>query len=89
MSGRFDRVRFYTEEHEDYRPVTVDDVGPWWCTGYAFDPDRAIIVAYVPTGRDVTEWWPEAVDIDVDETGVEPVFSGRFPRPEWWTESCT
>lgn len=47
MTGRFDRVRFYTEEHEDYRPVTVDEVGPWWCTGYAFQPDRAIIVAYM------------------------------------------
>lgn len=58
----------------------------WWCTGYAFQPDRAIIVAYVPTGRDVTEWWPEADDIDLDETAVEPAFSPRFPKPKWWTE---
>lgn len=56
--------------------------GPYWCTGEG--EDYSIIVAYLPAGETVTDWWPEARDID-----SEPVdrirYSDRMPRPDWWT----
>jgi len=85
--SRFNCVRFYTQEVEDYRPIKVEEIGPWWCTGYGFEPDTAIIVAYILKDRDVLEWWPEAENVDVMDEDVEPTFTSRFTEPEWWKKS--
>lgn len=76
----WERHRFKANE-EDYRPVKFPPPGPYWCTG--FGEDYSVIVAYLPEGEPVTDWWPEARDID-----SEPVdkinFTSRMPRPTWW-----
>ena len=74
------RCRFQANE-EDYRPVTFPPPGPYWCSGYG--NDHAVIVAYVRSEEQITEYWPEATDIDVMSEG--PVsFSDRFPKPDWY-----
>lgn len=81
------RTRFYANP-DDYRPIyEVKDghpgLGPYWCSGYSFDPDRSIIIAFVQPEVDVTRYWPEAEDIDPEDPG--PIrFSDRFPEPQWW-----
>lgn len=68
---------------DDSRPVKFPPPGPWWETGWDFQ--CAIVVAYLPPGEPVTNWWPEAVDIESTEE-AELFFSDRFPKPDWWTE---
>lgn len=73
---------------EDYRPVTFPPPGPYWCSGEgggegADDPDYSIVVAYLPKGTPVTDFWPEATEIDSEPRG-EITFTDRFPEPDWW-----
>jgi hypothetical protein len=81
-------TRFYTTSADDWRPAyKVEDgtpgLGPYWCSGYAYEPDRAIICAWVRPGTDVRRYWPEAEDIVHNEPS--PLrFSDRFPEPDWW-----
>jgi len=82
-------TRFYTTSAGDWRPVyKVEDgtpgLGPYWCSGYGYDPDTAIICAWVQPGEDVTKWWPEAERITQEEPSPMK-FSDRFPKPDWWT----
>jgi hypothetical protein len=76
------RVRFHANE-EDWRPVKFPPPAPCWCTGYG--DGHSIVVAYVETEDQVTEFWPEATNIDVHEENTEVRFSDRFPKPDWWT----
>jgi len=82
MSGWI-RCRFQASP-EDYRPVKFPPPGPFWCTGYGIG--YSIIVAYVKDEKQITEYWPEADDIDVHEENTEIVFTSRFPKPEWWSD---
>ena len=66
----------------DPRPVMVPTPGPWWCSGEG--EDYAIVVAYLRPDNEVTEWWPEASEITVQELPAI-VFADRFPRPDWWS----
>lgn len=44
------------------------------------------LVAYADNLNQITELWPEAVDIE--STKVDKiVFTSRFPKPEWFHES--
>jgi hypothetical protein len=83
------RMRFYTNA-DDYRPVIFPPPGPYWCSGYAFngDDDYAVVVAYVKHKEQVTEFWPDAKDVEESgEPQPRPIrFSGRFPKPNWWEE---
>lgn len=71
------RARFYAD---DARPVKWPAPGPFWCTGYS--DNKEVVVAYVKTEEQITEYWPEAEDVDAMET-TEIEFSDRFPKPAW------
>lgn len=81
----FVRYRFHANE-DDYRPVTFPPPGPYWCTGYG--EGHSIVVAYLPDGVPVTDYWPEATKIDAHARG-EPVFTDRFPKPDWWDSAVS
>lgn len=78
--SRWTRHRFRANV-EDPRPVSFPPPGPYWITGYG--PSWATVVAYLPTGEEVTKYWPEASEVDSDPMD-EITFTGRFPKPEWW-----
>lgn len=78
------RSRFYLPGVEDYRPTKWPPPGPYWCTGSAGLDVCPILVAYTETEDQITEFWPEAEQIDVHRTNCEPEFSDRFPQPDWW-----
>lgn len=82
MSKKWIRVRFQTKE-EDFRPIKWPPVGPYWCSGSG--DDYSILIAYVREEKQILEYWPEAYDMDFEET--ELVFSTRFPCPIWWDEA--
>lgn len=79
---QWERHRFRANG-DDYRPVKFPPPGPYWCTGAAMDGAYSVVVAYLPPGEPVTDWWPEATHID-----SEPVdaihYTSRMPRPRWW-----
>jgi hypothetical protein len=77
------RARFRTNPN-DYRPVNWPVKHPYWCTGYMGDDSAAIVVAYADDLDEVMRNWPDATDVDVTEV-TEYMFSGRFPKPEWFT----
>lgn len=80
---KWHRLRFFVPGVDDYRPITFPPPGPYWCSGYRGDDDAAVIVAYMPAGRDVKEFWPEAEQInDMGEQSI--TFTDRFPKPDWW-----
>lgn len=77
------RIRFHTTS-EDYRPVTWPVHHPYWKTGEDGLGRHSIIVTYADNEDYVYRYWPEASDLDIEEVeGYE--FTGRFPRPEWFT----
>lgn len=78
------RARFHANA-DDWRPVKFPPPGPAWCTGYAGDDSHSVVVAYVQSENQITEYWPEATAIDA-EPRDEITFTRRFPRPEWWPE---
>lgn len=80
-SGAWMRVRFHANE-DDYRPVKVPPPGPYWCSGEG--DGYSIIVAYVQRRKQITDFWPEATEIDVLEDNCEIAFSDRFAKPKWW-----
>jgi hypothetical protein len=59
------RYRFYTKEIEDYRPLIFNPKYPWWCSGYG--DDCVIIIAYLPKGEDLFDYWGDAYNIDYNE----------------------
>ncbi len=75
------RYRFYTSE-TDERPIKFPPPGPWWCTGTTGE-GNAIIVAYLPAGVVLREYWPEAWEVDI-EPKDEIEYSDRFPKPAWF-----
>ena len=84
----WNRVRFKTSI-ADYRPVLFPPPGPYWCTGTeslaAQSGECSILVAFIPRGDDILQFWPEAYDLDeVASDGIQ--FSDRFPRPDWFEE---
>ena len=72
------RARFKTS---DACPVRWPPPAPSWCTG--FTNDLEIVVAYVRNIEQVTEYWPDAVEIEhTEETAIK--FYDRFPKPDWF-----
>ena len=50
------------------------------------DNDNFFLVAYADNLNQITELWPEAVDIE--STKVDKItFTSRFPKPGWFHES--
>ena len=78
------RYRFKANE-DDWRPVTFPPPGPAWCTGSG--DGYSVVVAYANSEDELRQYWPEAAAIDVQEN-VEPEFSDRFPKPDWWAKEA-
>ena len=76
------RYRFKTRSAEDYRPLVTNTAMPWWCTGQ--DDESAVIVAYLPELEALATYWDDAFDVEIEYYQSGPVFSGRFPRPNWY-----
>lgn len=77
---RWHRYRFHANE-DDPRPVKFPPPGPWWHTGSG--DGYAIVVAYLPPKANLTDYWPEAAEVDYTEEN-ELTFTDRFPKPDWW-----
>lgn len=77
---RWHRYRFHANE-DDSRPVKFPPPGPWWETGLG--DGYAIVVAYLPPAEKLTDYWPEASEVDYTKE-TELVFTDRFPKPDWW-----
>ena len=73
------RARFRVNA-EDPRPVFWPIKHPYWITG--FNDKCATIVAYADDEDYILENWPDATDIDSEES-QSYVFSARFAKPEW------
>jgi hypothetical protein len=43
----------------------------------------SIVIAWLPKSVKVTDWWPEATDIESTKEGP-PEWTDRFPQPDWW-----
>ena len=87
QSAKWLRCRFHTAA-EDYRPVKFPPPGPYWHTGLCWLDDKRyenVIAAYVRSLDQVTEYWPEATDIDVTEQD-EITYTDRFPKPDWYQD---
>ena len=76
------RVRFHANL-DDWRPIRFPPPGPYWCSGEGFD--YAIIVAYLETESQITEFWPEATEIDIMDEDAPVTFTDRFSKPDWWS----
>lgn len=44
----------------------------------------AIIIAWVPEGTILMNYWPEAEQIEAMHNAGPPKFTDRFPRPDWY-----
>lgn len=75
------RYRFQANE-DDWRSVTFPPPGPAWCSGYG--DGYSIVVAYANSEDEIRRFWPEAANIDCLNENVEPKFSDRFPKPDWY-----
>lgn len=80
--GNWIWARFQASE-DDYRPVKWPPPGPYWCTGYG--EGYSVVVAYVRSEDQITEFWPEAENIDTSECD-EVTYTSRFPKPGWCEE---
>lgn len=76
------RHRFHAYS-EDSRPIKFPPPGPCWCTGGG--TGYSIVVAYLPIGVDVKEFWPEATEIET-EVKEQIEYSDRFQKPDWYTD---
>jgi hypothetical protein len=81
------RHRFKTYAIDDYRPIIFNPKYPWWCSGYGEDPkgERAIIIAYLPDGENLYDYWDDAFDTESAEE-EQITFSSRFPKPEYFED---
>jgi hypothetical protein len=84
---KWTRYRFHAN-YDDFRPVKFPPPGPYWCSGTSAygddDPSRySIVIAYLPQKSKLTEFWPEASEIDSEIT-ESILYTDRFQKPEWW-----
>lgn len=78
------RIRFQANA-DDPRPVNWPIKHPYWVTGFAGDDSYATVVSYADDEQYIFTNWPEAKNLDAQE--VEGyVFSGRFPKPDWFQD---
>jgi hypothetical protein len=83
---RWRRYRFSTGSIDDPRPVIFNARYPWWHTGSGQGFDT--IVAFLPKGEDLYEYWPDAFDIN--STLEDKIwFNDRFPKPDYFVEEYT
>lgn len=93
------RYRFKTKSVDDYRPLIFNPSYPWWSSGSGggvWDAEKqeinfnlgafVIIVAYLPEGEDLKNYWDDAYNITVEDCPEGPTFSDRFPKPDYYIE---
>lgn len=78
------RVRFHAN-YDDPRPISWPVKHPFWITGYAGDESYSTVVSYADNLDYILTNWPEADNIDSQEVDKYE-FSGRFPKPDWFTD---
>lgn len=78
---RWIRYRFHSSSIDDPRPIIWPPKGPYWVSGEG--DDYAILIAYLPEGVPLTDFWPEATNVDSQERD-SITFTDRFARPSWW-----
>lgn len=76
------RARFQANE-SDPRPVNWPIKHPYWVTGYG--DGYAIVVAYADNEAEILSNWPDAVDINIEQSD-DYVFTSRFAKPSWWVD---
>ncbi|HAR38604.1 MAG TPA: hypothetical protein DCS09_08575 [Porphyromonadaceae bacterium] len=74
------RARFKADE-ADYRPINWPVKHPYWCTGYG--DGYSVVVAYADDEAEIFANWPEATEIDAEESD-KYVFTSRFHKPDWF-----
>ena len=86
--AKYIHYRFKTKSVNDPRPLkTLKPLGvPYWISGYEqddnFKPTAAIIVCYLPSDADLSEFWDDAYD--VEETPCDEIkYTTRFLKPDW------
>ena len=77
------RVRFHAND-KDPRPIFFPPPGPFWISGYG--TGHSVIVGYVKSETQITEYWPEASNVEILEYNTTIKFSDRFKKPDYWTE---
>lgn len=81
----YERHRFRTDP-DDYRPIAFPPPGPYWCTGIG--DGYSIVVAYLPAGEPLRNWWPDATEVETEQVEVIQ-FTSRFQCPDWWSGEKT
>lgn len=81
----YERHRFRTDP-DDYRPIAFPPPGPYWCPGRG--RGYSIVIAYLPVGESLLNWWPDATEVETEKVEVIH-FTDRFPRPDWWSDEKT
>ena len=76
------KVRFKAN-YQDSRPINWPVKHPFWETGYAVDESYSTVISYADTLDYITENWPEAADLEVEQV-TEYTFTERFPKPDWF-----
>lgn len=71
---------------DDFRSINWPVKYPYWCSGYT--DTHSIVVAYATNEEEIYKNWPEAEDLEY-VTVEKPIFSDRFPKPEWYVEEVT
>jgi hypothetical protein len=78
------RIRFKANA-DDPRPINWPVKHPYWVTGEAGDGLYATVVSYADNKKYITDNWPEAEDLEVQEVSTY-TFTDRFPKPDWFKE---
>ena len=76
------RARFHTNP-KDWRSVNWPAKHPYWRTGHT--EEYSVVVAYADDIEEILRNWPDATDIEA-RGADEYLFSGRFPKPDWFVE---
>jgi hypothetical protein len=77
------RARFHANA-DDFRSINWPVKHPYWCSGYG--DNYSVVVAYADNEEEILKNWPEATEIESTEVDSY-VFSDRFPKPDWLTET--
>lgn len=79
------RYCFCTREVNDPRPLIFNPRYPWWISGSG---SYTRIVAYLPKGECLSQYWDDAFDVrGTEENKIE--FTDRFPKPDYFIEEGT
>lgn len=76
------RFRFHANP-QDCRPVIFNEHYPYWKTGESGDGTYVTVVAYLPEGTNLYDYWPEATTVGAEKDS-EIIFTSRFPKPNWY-----